>query len=257
MESKCLGIDDNKIVYYGNSERYIAINTVFNAVVEHGEITKEVQEKISSLNPPIALPMETIELAISALSVTRQDTETLLASARLYTIPAGVQSEAKKALEWRKKEKRGGTPVGLNTARTLARGGQIGIEKVRHIAKYFPRHEVDKKGKGWEPGEDGFPSNGRIAWALWGGDSAWRWARAIVERENKKALKADAGYSDIVSADLSPIEDAFRLDDSIAPDFLARVRLDGSGIDRIYKIDLDGKVYAWDDGTWDDLGSAE
>ena len=74
---------------------------------------------------------------------------------------------------------------------------------------------------------------------------------------SKKALKADAGYSDIVSADLSPIEDAFMLNDSIAPDFLARVRLDGSGIDRIYKIDLDGKVYAWDDGTWDDLGSAE
>jgi len=257
MLSKCLGIDKNSIAYYGNSERYVAINTVFNAVVEHGTVTKEVQQKIDSLNPPVALPIETIELAISALSATKEDTETLLASARLYTIPAGVKAEAKKALEWRKEEKRGGTPVGLNTARTLARGGQIGIEKVRHIAKYFPRHEVDKKGKGWEPGEDNFPSNGRIAWALWGGDAAWRWARAIVERENKKALKADAGYSEIISADLSPIEDAFRMDDSIAPDFLARVRLDGSGIDRIYKIDLDGKVYAWDDGTWDDLGHAE
>jgi hypothetical protein len=168
-----------------------------------------------------------------------------------------VKAEAKKALEWRKEHKRGGTPVGLNTARTLSKGGQIGIEKVRHIAKYFPRHEVDKRGKGWEPGEDNFPSNGRIAWALWGGDAAWRWAKAIVERENAKALRADAGYSEIVSADLSPIEDAFKMDDSIAPDFMARVRLDGSGIDRIYKIDLDGQVYAWDDGTWDDLGNAE
>jgi len=256
MQSKLLGIDQNEIAYYGNSERYIAINTVFNVVVEHGK-TEDIREKINSLNPPVPLPIETIELAINALSATKENLETLLASARLYTIPAGVKAEAKKALAWRKEHKRGGTPVGLNTARTLAKGGQIGIEKVRHIAKYFPRHEVDKRGKGWEPGEDNFPSNGRIAWALWGGDAAWRWARAIVERENTKALRADAGYSEIISADLSPIEDAFKMDDSIAPDFLARVRLDGSGIDRIYKVDLDGQVYAWDDGTWDDLGNAE
>jgi hypothetical protein len=179
--------------------------------------------------------------------------EALTASARLYTIPANVQSEAKKALEWRKEHKRGGTPVGLNTARTLAKGGQIGIEKLRHIAKYFPRHEVDKKAKGWKPGEDNFPSNGRIAWALWGGDGAWRWSRAIVERENNKALKADA-YQ------LSDVEDfkkSYDLEPSIAPEFLARVRMDGSGIDRIYKIDMDGTVYVWDDGLWDDLGSIE
>jgi hypothetical protein len=50
---------------------------------------------------------------------------------------------------------------------------------------YFDRHEVDKKGQGWSPGEDGYPSNGRIAWALWGGDPGRTWAAAIVEREKK------------------------------------------------------------------------
>ena len=114
-------------------------------------------------------------------------------SSSKYTIPKSVQAEAKKALEWRKKEGRGGTDVGLNTARTLAKGGQIGIEKIRHIAKYFPRHEGDKRASGYRPGETGFPSNGRIAWALWGGDAGWRWARTIVEREEKKALNA-SGY---------------------------------------------------------------
>jgi len=256
MQSKLMGIDQNGIAYYGNSEKYIAINTNFNVVVEHGR-TEDIGERVASLGAPVALPIETIELAINALSATTENFQTLLASARLYTVPAGVKAEAKKALEWRKEHKRGGTPVGISSARTLAKGGQIGIEKVRHIAKYFPRHEVDKKGKGWSPGEDNFPSNGRIAWALWGGDAAWRWAKAIVERENANALRADAGYSNNISADLSPIEDAFKMDDSIAPDFLARVRLDGSGIDRIYKVDLDGQVYAWDDGTWDDLGNAE
>lgn len=103
-----------------------------------------------------------------------------------FKIPKAAQAEARKALAWRRDTGRGGTSVGLNTARTLAAGGTIGIEKVRHIARYFPRHEVDKKGKGWKPGEDGFPSNGRIAWALWGGDPAWRWAADIVERESVK-----------------------------------------------------------------------
>lgn len=69
----------------------------------------------------------------------------------MYTIPDAVIAEAKRGLEWRKEENRGGTSVGLNTARTLARGGQIGIRKIRHIAKYFPRHEVDKKGTGYKP----------------------------------------------------------------------------------------------------------
>lgn len=175
-------------------------------------------------------------------------------SSSKYTIPKSAQAEAKKALEWRKEHKRGGTNVGLNTARTLAEGGQIGIEKVRHIAKYFPRHEVDKKGKGWKPGEDGFPSNGRIAWALWGGDAAWRWARAIVEREEKKALRA-AGYGLNEEPHVGPdITDFEYNDENMGPEFLTRVRLDGSGMDRLYKIDPDHKCYVWDDGKWDDLG---
>jgi hypothetical protein len=188
----------------------------------------------------------------------------------MYTIPGGVQREAKKALIWRKDFKRGGTPVGLNTARTLARGGQIGIEKVRHIAKYFPRHEVDKKGKGYKPGQENFPSNGRIAWALWGGDAGQRWASAIVEREDRKALLATGTYSDDMlgidsdleldftyTPDVSAFKEAHELDLNVGPEFMARIRLDGSGIDRLYKIEIDGTVCVWDDCGWDTLGHVD
>ena len=48
--------------------------------------------------------------------------------------------------------------------------------------RFFARHEVDKKGTGFSPGEDGFPSNGRIAWALWGGDAGMSWARSKYEQ---------------------------------------------------------------------------
>lgn len=192
------------------------------------------------------------ELATAA--VTSLDITVLGANDRLYTIPDAVIAEAKRGLEWRKEENRGGTPVGLNTARTLAKGGQIGIRKVRHIAKYFPRHEVDKKGKGYKPGQDNYPSNGRIAWALWGGDAAERWASAIVERENKKATTA--GLFPAVYSDQSMGFDAFQPSE-MEPDFYIRIRLDGSGIDRLYKVDEDGTCRFWDDGAWEDMGNVE
>ena len=182
----------------------------------------------------------------------------------MYTIPKSVQAEAKRALEWRKEEDRGGTPVGMNTARTLARGGQIGIRKIRHIAKYFPRHEVDKKGKGYKPGQDNYPSNGRIAWALWGGDAARSWATAIVNRENKKAQSNSitasfeyvmSDYAKPESVDLNSFIEAEVMPEEMAPQFYMRVRLDGSGIDRLYKVNPDGSVFVWDDAMWEDLGN--
>jgi hypothetical protein len=201
-----------------------------------------------------------VELAAAAL--TDLDIKVFSNNDRMYTIPDSVVAEAKRGLEWRKEEDRGGTSVGLNTARTLARGGQIGIRKLRHIAKYFPRHEVDKKGTGYKPGQKNYPSNGRIAWALWGGDAARSWASAIVERENKKAKS-----NSITAGGLDPMEyempkrvnyDSFIVSKTMPEDnvieFFARIRLDGSGIDRLYRIEPAGHIYVWDDGDWDDMG---
>lgn len=233
----------------------VVVDSEINMIVASGQ--SEVLQ-FSRTWAPGEFSAESEDLANSGLSAL--DISITASGSSMYTIPKSAQAEAKKALEWRKEEKRGGTDVGLNTARTLAKGGQIGIEKVRHIAKYFARHEVDKQGKGWKPSHDGFPSNGRIAWALWGGDAAWRWAKAIVERENKKAITAD-GYG---IADGGYRQSPYDLEDfdasldyvKDAPEFLARVRHDGSGMDRLYKIDLDNNVYVWDDGIWDNMGQA-
>ena len=198
---------------------------------------------------------QSYELANAAM--TDLDIKVFSDNDRMYTIPDAVVAEAKRGLEWRKEEKRGGTPVGLNSARTLAKGGQIGIRKVRHIAKYFPRHQVDKKGKGYKPGQDNYPSNGRIAWALWGGDAAERWASAIVERENKKAGVTAGLYPALYTANESAIDyNSFQPID-VEPDFFIRIRLDGSGIDRLYKVDQDGSCFFWDDGCWEDMGNVE
>ena len=257
----------NSLALFSSNNVGVVLDTELNLIVDSGDL-KMLSAKNTWTPTSEEFSENTLEL-VSGASTTL-DITVITASGRMYTIPDGVKSEAKKALEWRKEEKRGGTPVGLNTARTLAKGGQIGIEKVRHIAKYFPRHEVDKKGKGWAPGEDNFPSNGRIAWALWGGDAAWRWSSAIVERENKKAVTADGymlpGYEDHLDtymaedtyeADVNAFKIAHELDMNAGPEFMARIRLDGSGIDRLYKIDIDGTVCVWDEMGWDTLGHVD
>ena len=96
--------------------------------------------------------------------------------------PAGVRAEAKKGLEWRDEHNRGGTIVGVARARDLSNGKNISADTAKRMNSYFARHAVDKKGKGWSPGEDGFPSAGRIAWALWGGDAGEAWAGKLVRQ---------------------------------------------------------------------------
>ena len=83
-----------------------------------------------------------------------------------FTPPAGVRDEAARGLAWRDEHSRGGTAVGVARARDLSNGVNISPETARRMKAYFDRHEIDKQGKGYRPGEDGFPSAGRIAWAL-------------------------------------------------------------------------------------------
>ena len=101
-----------------------------------------------------------------------------------FTPPAGVKSEAQKGLDWRREFGRGGTAVGVARARDLSNGTTISPETARRMKAYFDRHEIDKQGEGWSPSQDGFPSNGRIAWALWGGDSGYSWSKKLVRQMN-------------------------------------------------------------------------
>jgi len=83
-----------------------------------------------------------------------------------FSPPSGVREEAARGLAWREEFGRGGTAVGVARARDLSNGVNISPETGRRMKAYFDRHQSDKQGKGFRPGEDGFPSAGRIAWAL-------------------------------------------------------------------------------------------
>ena len=101
----------------------------------------------------------------------------------------GMSEEAARGLAWRKKHNRGGTQVGATRANQLVRKERLSVDTVLRMHSFFSRHEVDKQAEGFSQGEDGYPSAGRIAWALWGGDAGQSWAkkkRDQIEREREK-----------------------------------------------------------------------
>ena len=106
-----------------------------------------------------------------------------------FTPTQGMIDEAKKGLEWRKEFGRGGTEVGIRTARMII-NNELTPDRVTRMFSFHSRHQVDKEAEGYNSGEKGYPSNGRIAIALWGGDAGFSFSERkrdeIVEEEEKR-----------------------------------------------------------------------
>jgi len=125
------------------------------------------------------------------LSTTKKDFEEIeKAESDINTTPTDAMAEeARKGLEWRKEFNRGGTSVGVARARQLVNKQSLSPSVVRRMFSFFARHEVDKRAEGFRAGEDGYPSAGRIAWALWGGDAGFSWSRRKVKELDKERDK--------------------------------------------------------------------
>ena len=116
-----------------------------------------------------------------------------------FTPPRAVRDAAMKGLRLRKsREARGvrvdprtgmgpgGMWIGVGRAIQLATADRVPPRDVRRMADYHRRHAGDKRGKGF--GDEEHPSNGYVAWLLWGsdvGDEAKRWSEALVARMDK------------------------------------------------------------------------
>jgi HK97 family phage prohead protease len=107
----------------------------------------------------------------------------------MYIPTKGMQIEAERAIKWKEEGRKGGTRIGLVRARQILRGDPMSLDIVKRMYSYFSRHEVDKKAEGFEPDEKGYPSAGRVAWGLWGGDAGFTWSKNIVENEKKQGYK--------------------------------------------------------------------
>jgi len=164
-----------------------------------------------------------------------------------YKPTDGMKVEAQRGLDWRKEYGRGGTEVGIARARDIVNGRNLSEDTVKRMYSFFSRHEVDKEAEGFSQGEDGYPSNGRIAWALWGGDAGFSWSRQIAERLKKEdRTMQDVDKSDTLSPD---IEDETMTEEVRAePDELSVgdfVNWDSSGGEaygKIERIERDGSI---------------
>jgi hypothetical protein len=116
-----------------------------------------------------------------------------MSKAEGYSPPQGARNAAKRAIRWKEegKAKGAGTSVGWTRAGQLSRGETLSLSTVKRMYSYFSRHEVDKKGKDFYNTTN--PSNGRIMWEAWGGDTGYSWSRRIAQREADKSLFGDFG----------------------------------------------------------------
>jgi len=151
-------------------------------------------------------------------SYDQDDTQTELAADEWISPPAHMKAAARRALAWVHEFRRGGTEVGRSMARKIVRG-RLSRQDVLRIARYWPRHEGDKKGANWNNLKK--PSNGRIAWGLWGdsGDGRGRkWSESEAERIRGKMTTEEAR---IVGAQLALLDGELPLDAFAAPPALA------------------------------------
>lgn len=118
-----------------------------------------------------------------------------------FSPPEGVRAEARRALKWIEEGHAGGgfTDVGRKRASDLARGASVSLRTIKRMNSFLARHEVDKQGKGWAQGSEGYPSAGRVSWAAWGGDAGKAWAGKILRSVEKSV---DAIASDPMQMDL-------------------------------------------------------
>ena len=136
----------------------------------------------------------------NCVPVSKSDSEDMLKADISLTPTSGMKSAAARALAWKKEGKRGGTRVGLARANQIVNGTELSESTVARMYSFFSRHEVDKKATGFSAGEEGYPSPGRVAWDLWGGDAGYSWSRAKWasiqrQRENKSDTPKDISKS--------------------------------------------------------------
>lgn len=109
-----------------------------------------------------------------------------------FDVPRAVADAARDGLALRARYGRGGTDVGAARAKQLSSGSpRVTLRDIVYIRSYFRRHAVDNLH------QRNPPSNGWIAWQLWGGYAGREWAEKLYERhvEKKPARNARKGRS--------------------------------------------------------------
>jgi HK97 family phage portal protein len=155
-----------------------------------GIIDRAEAKRIAGLE---AVPQDEGQLhpqAIPVQSTDAPDAPAIRSYEMKYRPTSGMKEAAQRALDWKAEGFDGGTRVGLARANQIVNGEQLSEDTILRMYSFFSRHEVDKQAEGFNAGEEGFPSAGRVAWDLWGGDAGFRWATS-----KRNQMQGDEGKS--------------------------------------------------------------
>ena len=144
----------------------------------------------------------------------------------------GMREEAQRYRNWKKEGEGGGTDDARTRATQILSGNQLSPDTVITMNAWFARHQSDKSGKGFRQGEEGYPSNGRVAWAAWGGDAGQTWARS---KSNQIKKARERTMSEQTQERAAP--DALK-----TGDFVSWSSSGGTARGKISRIVRDGKI---------------
>ena len=166
----------------------------------------------------------------------------------------GMKEEAERYRAWKKEGKAGGTDDAATRASQILSGDEMSPDTVITMSAWFARHEVDKKGKGFSQGEEGYPSKGRVAWAAWGGDAGKSWsdskANAIKNARDRKYDSIEEQIDDEESMNRAE-PDALKVGD-----FVSWNSSGGTARGRIVRVERDGTIDV-PDSSFTITGTAE
>ena len=169
--------------------------------------------------------------------------------------PTGaMKEEAERYRAWKREGKAGGTDDAATRASQILSGNEMSPDTVITMSAWFARHESDKQGKGFSPGEDGYPSKGRVAWAAWGGDAGKSWsdskANAIKNARDRKYDSMEEQMTNEESMDRAE-PDALKVGD-----FVRWNSSGGTARGRIVRVERDGTINV-PDSSFTITGTAE
>ena len=175
----------------------------------------------------------------------------------------GMREEARRYREWKKEGRKGGTDVASRRASQILSGNELSDDTIVTMSAWFARHEVDKQAEGFSPGEDGYPSPGRVAWAAWGGDPGKSWAdkhRKSIDRaadDIKTDESIDSVANNLESLEMEQEQERAEPDALKVGDYVSWNSSGGRARGLIEKIERDGSINVPDseftvNGTADD-----
>lgn len=168
--------------------RFVVVDTnkkdVVQVVTELEAVTASAWLKVG---PTLDYPKVWQELADAAVTTLDVQEEEVVTAERTYRIPNAVKVEAQQALDWVAGFDRGKSTVGASFASRLLAEKELSAADIARLDRYFSRISKRSLSTGWEPGQQGYPTDERIRFAMRGGEAARAWVSKIVSRHGLTA----------------------------------------------------------------------